>query len=108
MSPLATALKPLAQLAHSCLTVPGAPTPETYAENYASSGWQVDAAALAAMAACGTQEQHGALLGTLRAVYLPWLESTARQLQLLIRTNGQTVAKRAKPYETAPGRLLLS
>jgi len=107
LSPLATALEPLAQLAHACQAVPGAPNPETYAENYASSGWQVDAAALAAMAACGTQEQHGALLGTLRAVYLPWLESTARQLQQLIRAHGLTVAKRAKPYETAPGRLLL-
>ena len=107
LSPLATALEPLAQLAHACQAVPGAPTPETYAENYASLGWQVDAAALAAMAACGTQEQHGALLGTLRALYLPWLESTARQLQQLIRAHGLTVAKRAKPYETAPGRLLL-
>lgn len=107
LSPLATALEPLAQLAHACQTVPGAPTPEAYAENYASSGWHVDAAALAAMAACGTQEQHGALLGTLRAVYLPWLESTARQLQQLIRAHGLTVAKRAKPLTTAPGRLVL-
>jgi hypothetical protein len=107
LSPLATALEPLAQLAHLCQSVPGAPSPEAYAENYASTGWRVDAAALAAMAACGTQEQHGALLGTVRAVYLPWLESTARQLQQLIRANGQTVSKRAKPYVTAPGRLLL-
>ena len=107
LSPLATALEPLAELAHACQTVPGAPSPEAYAENYARTGWQVDAAALAAMAACGTQEQYGALLGVLRAVYLPWLESTARQLQLLIRASGQVFAKRAKPYGTAPGRLLL-
>ena len=107
LSPLATALEPLARLAHACQTVPGAPTPEAYAENYASTGWQVDAAALAAMAACGTEEEHGALLGALRAVYLPWLESTARQLQQLIRTHGETVSKRAKPLETAPGRLVL-
>jgi len=107
LSPLATALGPLAQLADACQTVPGAPTPEEYAEYYASTGWQVDAAALAAMAACGTQEQHGALLGTLRAVYLPWLESTARHLQQLIRAHGLTVTKRAKPLETEPGRLVL-
>jgi hypothetical protein len=107
LSPLATALEPLAQLAKACQNVPGAPTAEAYAEQYAHSGWQVDAAALAAMAACGTQEQHGALLGALRAVYLPWLESTARQLQQLIRAEGQAVAKRAKPHGTAPGRLLL-
>ncbi|WP_035610950.1 BREX-1 system phosphatase PglZ type B [Haloferula sp. BvORR071] len=107
LSPLATALEPLAHVAHACQTVPGAPTPEAYAENYASSGWQVDAAALAAMGACGTQEQHGALLGTLRSVYLPWLEATARQLQQLIRARGLAVAKRAKPLEPAPGRLVL-
>lgn len=107
LSPLATALKPLAQLAQACGEIPGAPSPEAYAEHYAQTGWQVDSAALAAMAACGTQEQHGALLGVLRAVYLPWLDGTARQLQQLIRAGGQSVVKRSKPYEPAPGRLLL-
>ena len=107
LSPLATALEPLAQLARLCQTAPGAPTPEAYAEFYASDGWRVDAAALATMAACGTPEQHGAVLGTLRAVYLPWLENTARHLQQLIRDNGQSVSKRAKPIETAAGRLVL-
>lgn len=107
LSPLATALEPLAKLAHECQTVPGAASSHAYAEQYAISGWQVDAAALAAMAACGTQEQHGSLLGALRAVYLPWLEDTARQLQQLIRADGQAVSKLAKPHVTAPGRLLL-
>jgi hypothetical protein len=107
LSPLATALEPLAKLAHECQTVPGAASSHAYAEQYAHAGWQVDAAALAAMAACGTQEQHGVLLGALRAVYLPWLEDTARQLQQLIRADGQTVSKLAKPHATAPGRLLL-
>jgi hypothetical protein len=107
LSPLATALEPLSQLASLCLTNPGAPTPEAYAEFYARDGWRVDAAAVATMAACGTPEQHGALLGTLRAVYLPWLENTARQLQQLIRENGQLVPKRAKPIEIAAGRLIL-
>src|SRR5206468_12288853 len=78
-----------------------------YAESYASGGWRVDAAALATMTACGSPEQHGAVLGTLRAVYLPWLENTARHLQQLIRDNGQSVSKRAKPIETAAGRLVL-
>src|ERR1017187_10148273 len=59
------------------------------------------------MAACGTPEQHGAVLGTVRAVYLPWLENTARHLQKLIRNNGQSVSKRAKPVEIAAGRLVL-
>lgn len=107
LSPLATALEPLALLARLCVSAPGAPTPDAYAESYASSLWRVDAAALATMAACSTPEQHGALLGTVRAVYLPWLENTARHLQQLIRDNGQSVSKRAKPIETATGRLVL-
>ncbi len=107
LSPLATALEPLAQLASLCKTAPGAPTPEAYAAFYASDGWRVDAAALATMAACGSPEQHGAVLETVRAVYLPWLENTARHLQQLIHDNGQSISKRAKPIETATGRLVL-
>lgn len=107
LSPLATALEPLAQLATLCHTAPGAPTPEAYAAYYASEGWRVDAAALATMAACGSPEQHGAVLGIVRAVYLPWLENTARHLQQLIHDNGQSISKRAKPIEAATGRLVL-
>jgi len=54
LSPLATALKPLAELANLCGANPGAPTPEAYAEFYANEGWRVDAAALGTMAACET------------------------------------------------------
>lgn len=107
LSPLATALAPLAQLAALCKSAPGAPTPEAYAAVYASEGWRVDAAALATMAACGSPEHHGAVLGTVRAVYLPWLEGTARHLQQLIHANGQSVARRAKPIEPAAGRLVV-
>ena len=107
LSPLATALEPLAQLASLCQSAPGAPTPEAYAEFYARDGWRVDAAALATMAACGSPEQHGAVLGIVRAVYLPWLENTARHLQQLIHNNGQSVSKRAKPIATEAGRLVL-
>ena len=107
LSTLATALAPLAQLAALCQMAPGAPTPEVYAEFYASDGWRVDAAALSTMAACGSPEQHGAVLGIVRAVYLPWLENTARHLQQLIHNNGQAVSKRAKLIETAAGRLVV-
>ncbi len=107
ISPLATALEPLAQLAALCQTTPGAPSPDAYAAAYASGGWRVDAAALATMAACGTPELHSAVLGTLRAVYLPWLDVTARHLQKLIHANGQSVSRRAKPIEAAPGRLVV-
>jgi hypothetical protein len=107
LSPLATALEPLADLAALCKTAPGAPTPEGYAEYYASDGWRADAAALATMAACGSPEKYGAVLGAVRAVYLPWSENTARHLQQLIRDNGRSVSKRGKLIEAAAGRLVL-
>ena len=37
-----------------------------------------------------------AVLKTLRAVYVPWLENTSRHLQKLIRDNGRSVSKRSK------------
>lgn len=110
LSPLATALAPLAQLAKLCKTTPGAPTPESYAQLYFSEGWRVDGAALETMATIatgGSPEQHGAVLGSLRAVYLPWLEVTARHLQKLVHDHGQSIAKRSTPINLAPGRLVM-
>ena len=107
LSPMATALQPLAHLAELCATTPGAPSSDAFAAYYAAEGWKVDAAALATMAACVSQEHHDAVLGTLRAIYLPWLEATSRHLQGLISSNGSSVAKRAKPFTSTPGRLVL-
>ena len=107
MSPFASALEPLAELAALCQTTPGAPSLEAYAEFYVNTGWRVDAAAIATMAACGSPEQHGAILDIVRTVYLPWVDNTARHLQQLIRDSGHTINKRAKPLEAVPGRLVL-
>jgi hypothetical protein len=107
LSPLATALEPLSRLATLCGSSPGAPTPEAYAEYYAGDGWKVDAAALATMSACDTQEQHGAVLGVVRALYLPWLEITSRHLQKLILDHGQTVSKKGGVIEPATGRIVI-
>ncbi len=107
LSPLATVLGPLARLAAACAISPGAPTPEKFAEYYAEEGWRVDASALATMAACGTQEEHGAVLQVLRSIYLPWLETTARHLQQLVTANGGATAKRSPAILPASGRVVL-
>lgn len=107
LSPLATALEPLAQLAELCRSAPGAPTPEAFAILYATEGWRVDAAALETLAACGAPEQHGAVLSVVRAIYLPWLEKTARHLQKLIHENGQSVSRRLKAVMPEPGRVVI-
>lgn len=107
MCPLASALEPLAELAALCKTEPGAPSLEAYADYYSKSGWRVDAAAVATMATCGSPEQHGAILDIVRIVYFPWVDKTARHLQQLVRDNGHSITKRAKPLEAMPGRLVL-
>lgn len=107
LSPMATALEPLAQLAGLCEAAAGGPTPESFAHSYAAAGWRVDAAALATMAACGSPEQHTAVLAIVRAVYLPWLESTARHLQQLLQTTSLPVAKRVPPIQPASGRIIV-
>lgn len=107
LSPFATVLGPLAELSRLSQTNPGAPTPEEYAELFSKDAWRVDAAAIATMAACESPEQYGSVLGVLRAVYLPWLENTSRQLQMLIQESGITPSRRKMPIAQAPGRLLL-
>ena len=61
LSPLATALEPLAELAVLCKAAPGAPGPLEFGQFYARDGWRVDAAAVATLAACGSPEEHGAV-----------------------------------------------
>lgn len=107
MSSLAAALGPLAQLAKMCASSPGGPTAETFAESYAAEGWKVDAAAIATMATCGSQESHSVVLVMVHTIYLPWLENTARHLQALVANSGHTVPKRAGLIQPATGRLVL-
>jgi hypothetical protein len=110
LSPLATALEPLAHLAALCQTSPGAPTPQEYAEYYFNEGWRVDGAALSTMstiAAHGTPAQQSTVMGCLRVMYLPWLDATARHLQKLVHGFGQSVAKRTALIEPEAGRLVL-
>ena len=106
-SPLALLLEPLAALAQGCSGSPGAPTAEAFGDYYAAEGWKVDAAALQTLAACATAEQHGFLLGVLRALYLPWLEATAHHLQHLISAGKQGPPKRQELIPPAAGRVVL-
>lgn len=101
----AVALEPLSRLAELCRQSPGAPTAEAFGEYYALEGWRVDAAALDTMAAVGSDDQNGPVLRAMRAIYLPWLETTARQLQTLL--GGATVKNRLEPAEKKAGRVLL-
>lgn len=107
MSPLAEALAPLSGLAAICQSSPGSPDMESFAEFHAVEGWRADAAALASMAACTTAEQGASVLGALRAIYLPWLEASARHLQQLLQQAGGKTTKRHTIPSLASGRVVL-
>lgn len=107
LSPLAVALESLATVATLCQKTPGGPTAEAFAEVYVKQAWEVDRAALAAMAACEAVDQHGPVLGVLRALYLPWLESTARHLQQLLAGTRKAPARRHPPSKPLAGHVVL-
>lgn len=102
-SPLATALMHLADVAVRTAAVPIGSTPADLAQSYQQSGWQVDQAALRALASVQAKSDLEPVSAALRAMYLPWLEETARRLQesvkaagglqpLTVQTNGASAA----------------
>lgn len=80
-SPLAAALEYLAEVAQRSASLPIGQTPIELAHSYELTGWQVDLAALRALACVHSKADLDAVGGALRAMYLPWLEETARRLQ---------------------------
>ena len=87
-SPLATALVHLAELQKLGATLPFGQTPEDLAASYQQGGWLVDQAALLALACVQTKADLEAVSAVLRALYLPWLEESARRLQQAICKTG--------------------
>jgi hypothetical protein len=87
-SPLATALEYLAEVAQRSASLPIGQTPIELANSYELSGWQVDLAAMRALASVHTKADLDAVGGALRAMYLPWIEETAQRLQEAAKTTG--------------------
>lgn len=87
-SPLAVALGHLALLAERSASVPIGQTPAELAAGYQETGWQVDQAALNAMASVHAKADLDAVSAALRAMYLPWMEETARRLQEAAKSAG--------------------
>ena len=106
-SPYAMVLRPLCQLAAECSTPLGAPSPQEFAEAYANTGWQVDASAIAALEASRELDDPSPVLQVVRALYLPWVETTARHLQKQLESADRKTAKRTPAITPRPGRLVL-
>lgn len=87
-SPLAEALGHLALLAERSSTLPIGQTPADLAAGYQQSGWQVDQAALHALACVHSKADLEAVGAALRAMYLPWIEEAARRLQEAAKAAG--------------------
>lgn len=87
-SPLAVALAHLAQVAERSAILPIGQTPTELATSYQHGGWQVDQAALQALACVHAKADLEAVSVALRAMYLPWMEEAARRLQEAAKAAG--------------------
>lgn len=87
-SPLAEALGHLALVAERSSTLPIGQTPAELAAGYQQSGWQVDQAALHALACVHAKADLEAVGAALRVMYLPWVEEAARRLQEAVKAEG--------------------
>jgi hypothetical protein len=81
LQPLARALEHLTSLATASKTPLGGNDTETIARNYAESAWQVDDAALCALASVDRAADQAAVRAALAATYRPWLEQGAAAFQ---------------------------
>jgi hypothetical protein len=84
-SPLATALAPLARLASATATVLGGATVDGVVSAYTKDGWRCDGAALEALVSVKAPVDVALVQNVVRALYLPWLDASARHFQNLIQ-----------------------
>ena len=82
-APLANALGHLAELAERTASKLGGASTAEMAKRYVDAAWEIDTAALSAMAAVKSAGDAQAVGKALNAVYRPWLESAAEHLQAL-------------------------
>ncbi|MFN7769850.1 MAG: BREX-1 system phosphatase PglZ type B [Planctomycetaceae bacterium] len=80
-APLAAALQPLAQLAQHTTTPLAGATLAGLIEAYTATGWQADAAALAALAKPLPPAEETAVVTALTHIYTPWLRDAAELFQ---------------------------
>ena len=108
-SPLALALKHLGVLAEVTKTGLTAGTVSDLQSGYVNQGWRADDAVLAALALVEKPIELDAVTLAIRAVYLPWLEESARYLQKLVSSTsypGEILAS-LKPVPKIDGECVL-
>jgi len=101
-SPLADALLPLSRLAGLAQASSGSDSFESLVAWYAAEGWRVDRAATDSLALSHTPASRALVANVVRALYEPWLDSTARALQGHVDREAVTLG-RPLPQINAPG-----
>lgn len=102
-SPLAQALRYLAEVAMGSAQIPTGATPDLLARSYEAEGWKVDAAALQALGAVHAKADVEAVAAALRTVYLPWAEEAAKRLQDAVKAAGGLGARATAAPKLAAG-----
>jgi len=108
-APLACALEHLSIIAETTKTSLAAGSVDDLAGGYQSWGWRVDDGVLRALAHVDAPSDVEAVTTAVRAVYLPWMENSARYIQKLLdgaSYPGGTCLT-AKPASFSPGDCVL-
>lgn len=88
LAPLAEALRHLAIIARLAERLPTGNTLEAMAASYRDELWQIDLAALDALACVQAKQDVSAVQSALQAVYVPWLEQAALRFQEVVQKLG--------------------
>mgnify|MGYP001260940479 CR=1 FL=1 len=91
-TPYACALPHFAKLIELKNKPFGGPAIDVMASAYEREFWQLDYAALQAMACAQHDSQRQVIEGVLKVIYTPWLESRAEHFQKLVKLNGYNSA----------------
>ncbi len=88
LSPWASILEPLCQVAKMTEIVFSGPSPQAMAQSYQETFWHADAAALSAMSLAKEAAAQQIVADILAIIYTPWLASTTLNFQRLVEQSG--------------------
>jgi hypothetical protein len=106
-SPWATAMLPLARLARLTQSPLGGATVEAATTAYAEAGWRCDRTKMEALAQFRTTTDAAIMARAVRALYLPWLDGSARHFQELVRKQAGQANKAATAMKPEKDTCLL-
>lgn len=108
-SPLALALRPLAILSEITANPLTAGSTKDLATGYSNMGWKADAAVLKALSFVKKENDFQAVTTTIRSIYMPWVEDSARYLQKQVDQSGclSAATSSRKTQSTADGECIL-